>query len=229
MTLSELADLAEIVGGVAVVVSLIYLAVQVRQNTHSVRSATLQANTALWSSIIGNLGDPGSVQATTEDVDVSEPQVAEADVPVVAEEVVSEESVVTQDGLVTEEGVCESDVNTELEFPVDGGEVASDAEPPSDEAVTDAPVDVSDELDTTDADPLAVKDIMNSFARFEVVSVTPEIINSAIDCSILNRLSFWDALIVAAAESAHCEYLWTEDLNAGQVIRGVKVENPLVP
>jgi predicted nucleic acid-binding protein len=40
-------------------------------------------------------------------------------------------------------------------------------------------------------------------------------------------LSFWDALIVAAAESAHCETLWTEDLNHGQVIRGVRIENPL--
>jgi predicted nucleic acid-binding protein len=78
------------------------------------------------------------------------------------------------------------------------------------------------------AEPLTVKDIMNSFNRFEVVGITPDIINSAVDCSILNRLSFWDALIVAAAESAHCDFLWTEDLNNGQVIRGVKVENPLL-
>jgi predicted nucleic acid-binding protein len=78
------------------------------------------------------------------------------------------------------------------------------------------------------ADPLTTKDVMNAFTRFEVVGVTPDIINSAVDCSILNRLSFWDALIVAAAESAHCDFLWTEDLNNGQVIRGVKVENPLL-
>ena len=77
------------------------------------------------------------------------------------------------------------------------------------------------------ADPLTTKDVMNAFTRFEVVGVTPDIINSAVDCSILNRLSFWDALIVAAAESAHCDFLWTEDLNNGQVIRGVKVVNPL--
>lgn len=77
------------------------------------------------------------------------------------------------------------------------------------------------------ADLLMTKDVMNSFNRFEVVSVTPDIINSAVDCSILNRFSFWDALIVAAAESAHCDLLWTEGLNSGQVIRGVKVVNPL--
>jgi hypothetical protein len=54
------------------------------------------------------------------------------------------------------------------------------------------------------------------------------LIKEAIDCAIINRLSFWDALIVVAAESAHCEELWTEDLNPGQVIRGVRIENPLL-
>ena len=78
------------------------------------------------------------------------------------------------------------------------------------------------------ADPLLVKDILHSFENFETVIVTPEIIKEAIDCSIINRLSFWDALIVATAESAKCERIWTEDLNDGQVIRGVKIENPLI-
>ncbi|MBW2208914.1 MAG: hypothetical protein JRG79_18575 [Deltaproteobacteria bacterium] len=55
----------------------------------------------------------------------------------------------------------------------------------------------------------------------------PEIVKDAIDCSILNRLSLWDALIVVAAESARCEKIWTENLNDGQIIRGVRVENPL--
>jgi len=77
------------------------------------------------------------------------------------------------------------------------------------------------------AEPLVVKDILNSFERFETVVIMPGIIKEAIDCGIINRLSFWDALIVAAAESANCEKLWTEDLNDGQVIRGVRIENPL--
>ena len=77
------------------------------------------------------------------------------------------------------------------------------------------------------AEPLVVKDIINSFEIFETVLIQPEIIKEAIDCSIINRISFWDALIIVAAESAHCEKLWTEDLNAGQVIRGVRIENPV--
>jgi len=77
------------------------------------------------------------------------------------------------------------------------------------------------------AEPLVVKDILNSFERFETVIIKPDIIKEAIDCSIINRLSFWDALIIAAAESANCEKLWTEDLNDGQIIRGVRIENPI--
>ena len=77
------------------------------------------------------------------------------------------------------------------------------------------------------ADPLAVKDILHSFRRFETVLITPEIIKDAIDCSLINHLSFWDSLIVVAAESARCEKIWTEDLNDGQIIRGVRIENPL--
>jgi predicted nucleic acid-binding protein len=77
------------------------------------------------------------------------------------------------------------------------------------------------------ADPLLIKDILHAYERFETVIITTETIRDAIDCSIINRLSFWDALIVVAAESARCEKLWSEDLNDGQVIRGVQIENPL--
>lgn len=79
------------------------------------------------------------------------------------------------------------------------------------------------------ADPLLIKDILHAYGRFETVIITPDIIKEAIDCSIINRLSFWDSLIVVAAESAQCESLWTEDLNEGQVIRGVQVKNPFRP
>ena len=77
------------------------------------------------------------------------------------------------------------------------------------------------------ADPLIIKDILRSLERFETVIITPVLIKEAIDCSITNRLSFWDALIVVAAESAKCKLLWTEDLNHGQIIRSVRIENPI--
>jgi len=74
--------------------------------------------------------------------------------------------------------------------------------------------------------PLLAKSIVHSFENMEVVRIDPYLIREAIDASILNQISFWDSLVVVAAESAKCEKLYTEDLNAGQIIRGVKIENP---
>lgn len=43
-----------------------------------------------------------------------------------------------------------------------------------------------------------------------------------------NRISFWDAMIVQAAESAGCEVLYSEDLSHGQEYGGVLVVNPFL-
>ena len=43
MSLSDLANIGEFVGGIAVIATLVYLAIQIRQNTRSVRSATFQS------------------------------------------------------------------------------------------------------------------------------------------------------------------------------------------
>lgn len=40
------------------------------------------------------------------------------------------------------------------------------------------------------------------------------------------QLSFWDAMIVTSAAAMGCTVLWTEDLNAGQIIAGVMISNP---
>ena len=50
--------------------------------------------------------------------------------------------------------------------------------------------------------PLAAKTVLNTFAVFEIVQISPALIQDAIDCAVLNTLSFWDALIIAAAASA---------------------------
>jgi predicted nucleic acid-binding protein len=76
-------------------------------------------------------------------------------------------------------------------------------------------------------DPLRVKAVVHWFEKhFEVVVVNGPLIREAIDCFVLNRLSFWDALLVVAAESARATTLYTEDLNDGQTVRGVTVKNP---
>lgn len=77
------------------------------------------------------------------------------------------------------------------------------------------------------ADPITVKQLLHSLEHFEVVVITPELVYDAIDCSVVNQTSFWDALIIVSAAHANCEQLWTEDLSAGQIIHGVKIFHPL--
>jgi predicted nucleic acid-binding protein len=40
------------------------------------------------------------------------------------------------------------------------------------------------------------------------------------------RLSWYDSLIIAAALEAHCTTLYSEDLNHGQLIEGMRIQNP---
>ncbi len=75
--------------------------------------------------------------------------------------------------------------------------------------------------------PIMVKGMMHGFQNMEVVTVGADLISEAIDTSVQYQISFWDSLVVVSAESAKCQYLITEDLNGGQVIRNVKIQNPM--
>lgn len=77
-------------------------------------------------------------------------------------------------------------------------------------------------------DPLVAKGVLKTFSVFDIVQVSATLIHEAVDCSILNQLSFWDSLILAAAASAGCSTVFSEDLASGQAILGVRVQNPLV-
>lgn len=55
---------------------------------------------------------------------------------------------------------------------------------------------------------------------------TPRDVLSAIRLHQNSLISFWDAMILTSAARLGCEVLYSEDLNAGQEFRGVRVENP---
>lgn len=73
---------------------------------------------------------------------------------------------------------------------------------------------------------LIAKGMLDALRILELIVVDREIIREAIDCSILDRISFWDALIITAAAKAKCAEIWTEDLSDGQMIRTVRIHNP---
>jgi predicted nucleic acid-binding protein len=60
----------------------------------------------------------------------------------------------------------------------------------------------------------------------QVVPLDPALVKAAIQTSRSSQLSYWDGLIVAAATAGGCDRLLTEDLNDGQVVGSVRVENP---
>ena len=76
------------------------------------------------------------------------------------------------------------------------------------------------------ADTLIVKNIIHNFKNMEVINNDLDLIEQAIDISLISQISFWDSLVVAAAEKAKCDFIISEDLNSGQTYRGVLVVNP---
>lgn len=78
------------------------------------------------------------------------------------------------------------------------------------------------------ADPIVIKNIIHNFHNMEIVNNDLELIEQAIDISIISQVSFWDSLIIAAAEKANCKFVFSEDLNSRQTYRGVMVLNPFV-
>ena len=71
------------------------------------------------------------------------------------------------------------------------------------------------------------REVISSYGTWIRESTTAGTVLRASDISDLAQISFWDALIVASAEQSGATQLYSEDLNKGQSIAGVKVVNPL--
>jgi len=75
-------------------------------------------------------------------------------------------------------------------------------------------------------EPAMARRKVELLAEMDLVRVDLAMILAAIDLSRLHSFSFWDALIVRTAAAAGCGLLLTEDLQHGQVVDGVRIENP---
>ena len=60
------------------------------------------------------------------------------------------------------------------------------------------------------------------------VDTTPAEISAAFQIEDESRIGFWDALIVASALRSGATRILSEDLNAGQTIAGIHIQNPFV-
>ncbi len=63
---------------------------------------------------------------------------------------------------------------------------------------------------------------------FEVIKISPSLIRRGIEIYSTYQISFWDSIIVSAAENANCDTILSEDFNTGQFYSGLVIENPFL-
>lgn len=76
--------------------------------------------------------------------------------------------------------------------------------------------------------PCEARNLIQHYMVWPVVLNEPAEILTASRIEEENRISFWDALIVASAAKGNATIILTEDLNHGQIIEGIRIDNPLL-
>jgi predicted nucleic acid-binding protein len=79
------------------------------------------------------------------------------------------------------------------------------------------------------AHPLSAQEtrrVLQDFMGWNVFVNTAQSILQALEIAERYQISFWDALIIQAAEGTGAEILYTEDLSHGQIYGDVRVVNP---
>jgi predicted nucleic acid-binding protein len=71
-----------------------------------------------------------------------------------------------------------------------------------------------------------IREQMQFWQQYEVVQITPDIIHAGLDLHQTRSIGYFDALIVAAAKTSGCTVLYSEDMNAGEMVNGVRIVNP---
>ena len=81
------------------------------------------------------------------------------------------------------------------------------------------------------ARPLPVEEIrqlLQDYLSWEIVVNAPEAVIRALEIEVQYKTSFWDALILQAAEQSGAAMLYSEDLATGQSYGSIQVVNPLL-
>jgi predicted nucleic acid-binding protein len=72
------------------------------------------------------------------------------------------------------------------------------------------------------------REIIRNYLAWPVHLNDAETVLLASEIEARNNLSFWDALIVAAAQLLRVDKIFTEDMNHGQRIEGILIANPFL-
>jgi len=69
-------------------------------------------------------------------------------------------------------------------------------------------------------------DDIEALSSWEPLPIDYNLLRKAFSIQMRYQLSWWDSLIVAAADATNCEVILSEDLSAGQNYKGIEVVNP---
>jgi predicted nucleic acid-binding protein len=70
--------------------------------------------------------------------------------------------------------------------------------------------------------------LIEAWSRFEVQPMTLDVMMDALRIAERHRLSYWDSSIIAAALALGCRELYTEDMQHGLSVDGLRLINPFL-
>jgi predicted nucleic acid-binding protein len=74
----------------------------------------------------------------------------------------------------------------------------------------------------------AAREVIRNYTPWVESAITPATVVRASEIGEIWQISFWDGMILAAAEQDHAAQLLSEDLTHGQLIAGVRIVNPFL-
>ncbi len=70
------------------------------------------------------------------------------------------------------------------------------------------------------------REVVALYATWQCIQIDPPLILDASELEERHQFAFWDAVVVEASRRAGATVLLTEDLSHGQLIGGVRIEDP---
>ena len=71
-----------------------------------------------------------------------------------------------------------------------------------------------------------IRETLSGFDALDCLDESRDLLDRAIEIKDEYGIQFYDAMIVAAAEAAGCETLYSEDMGDGQIYGGILIVNP---
>ena len=71
-----------------------------------------------------------------------------------------------------------------------------------------------------------IKEVLSGFDALDCLDDSRKLLDRGMDIKDQYGILFYDALIVASAEAAGCDTLYSEDMGDGQIYCGIRVVNP---